>query len=256
MLSDDFVPSDNLSITGGKKLEKHSFDWMLNSRQKIGLYISKRYSSLKACFDEVSGHSEWVTFANFKAWLEPRGILHGFNLTEKLLKALFSDLDPHKKGHLIQNDWANAFSCYSHFEAYIIELKEIINTSFAGSADAFAFFAGHGPSKKTITFSTFAAGVEALLPARFRDQEKQHLWATLTGGAQLLSKREFLSFFRDADFQGSLSLVGKKNKSFAVKTSSGSYTTKMRSIEPDQGDVISRVKLFINASKRTLKDIF
>lgn len=109
ILADEFVPSDNLSITGGKVLEKHSFDWMLNSRQKIGIYISKKYDNLKSCFDEVSRHSNRITYEQFKNWVEPRGILHGFNLTENLLKELFSDIDPHKKGHLTENDWNNCF---------------------------------------------------------------------------------------------------------------------------------------------------
>lgn len=168
VLTDDFVPSDNLSITGGKLMEKHSFDWMLNARQKIGLYISKKYPSLKECFDQVSGQAEWITFDKFKQWLEPRGILHGFNLTEKLLKALFSDLDPHKKGHLIQNDWSNAFGCYSHFANYVLELREIIGSSFATPLDAFAFLASHGASSGSLNQEAFFKGVEALLPGRFK----------------------------------------------------------------------------------------
>lgn len=110
LLADDFVPSDNVSITGGRVFEQHSFDWKLNSRQKIGIFISKNYKSIKHCFDEVSKHSNRITYEQFKNWLEPRGILHSYNLTESLLRELFSDLDPHKKGHLTENDWTNCFS--------------------------------------------------------------------------------------------------------------------------------------------------
>lgn len=35
--------------------------------------------------------------------------LRGFDLSEKLLQELFSDLDPHKKGYLTESDWVNAF---------------------------------------------------------------------------------------------------------------------------------------------------
>ena len=41
-----------------------------------------------------------------------------------------------------------------------------------------------------------------------------------------------------------------------VKSNNNSYTTKLRSIEPDTGDIVARVKKFINASKKTVKDIF
>ena len=36
-------------------------------------------------------------------------VLAGFNLTVKLMQQLFADLDPHKKGHLTELDWENAF---------------------------------------------------------------------------------------------------------------------------------------------------
>lgn len=44
-----------------------------------------------------------------KKWVESNQALRGFNLTEGLYKRLFSDLDPHKKGYLTENDWINSF---------------------------------------------------------------------------------------------------------------------------------------------------
>ena len=50
-----------------------------------------------------------ITFKNFTNWIELNMVLAGFNLTEKLMQQLFADLDPHKKGHLTELDWENAF---------------------------------------------------------------------------------------------------------------------------------------------------
>ena len=50
-----------------------------------------------------------MTFKHFSVWIETSMVLTGFNLTEKLMQQLFADLDPHKKGHLTELDWENAF---------------------------------------------------------------------------------------------------------------------------------------------------
>lgn len=109
ILTDDFHPTDNLSLTGGMPINKHSFDWRLNARQKMGLYISRRFKTIDSSFDEISHQGARITFDQFSKWISSNGVLEGFNLTEKLLKDLFSDFDPHKKGHLTRSDWRQVF---------------------------------------------------------------------------------------------------------------------------------------------------
>jgi len=53
-----------------------------------------------------------ITYQQFKEWCEKHKALKGFMLTGLLIKQLFSVMDPHKKGHLTQNDWINLFSKY------------------------------------------------------------------------------------------------------------------------------------------------
>jgi Ca2+-binding EF-hand superfamily protein len=109
ILTDDFSPTDNLSLTGGMPINKHSFDWRLNARQKMGLYISRKFKTIDGSFDEISHQGARITFDQFSKWISSNGVLDGFNLTEKLLKDLFSDFDPHKKGHLTRSDWRQVF---------------------------------------------------------------------------------------------------------------------------------------------------
>lgn len=109
ILTDDFNPTDNLSLTGGVPLKKHSFDWKLNARQKMGLYLSRKFKTLDGSFDEISLQGARITYDQFSSWISSNGVLGGFNLTDRLLRDLFSDFDPHKKGHLTRSDWKAVF---------------------------------------------------------------------------------------------------------------------------------------------------
>ena len=109
ILTDDFNPTDNLSLTGGVPLNKHSFDWKLNARQKMGLYLSRKFKTLDGSFEEISHQGARITYDQFSSWVSTNGVLSGFNLTDRLLRDLFSDYDPHKKGHLTRSDWQAVF---------------------------------------------------------------------------------------------------------------------------------------------------
>jgi len=57
----------------------------------------------------ISGYRKKLVFAHFVKWVQDTDALRGFDLTDRLMQELFSDLDPHKKGHLTESDWENAF---------------------------------------------------------------------------------------------------------------------------------------------------
>ena len=57
----------------------------------------------------ISGYRKKLVFAHFVKWVHDTDALRGFDLTDRLMQELFSDLDPHKKGHLTESDWENAF---------------------------------------------------------------------------------------------------------------------------------------------------
>lgn len=63
-------------------------------------------------------------FQKFKKWIDGLNVVAGFDLTEKLLYELFSDLDQHKKGYLTENDWINAFAHYDWLDQMIREITE------------------------------------------------------------------------------------------------------------------------------------
>jgi len=57
----------------------------------------------------ICGYRKKLVFAHFVKWVQDTDALRGFDLTDRLMQELFADLDPHKKGHLTESDWENAF---------------------------------------------------------------------------------------------------------------------------------------------------
>ena len=75
----------------------------------MGLELSKKYGSIKESFEVASERLGKVTFDQFKKFIESNQALKGFNMTLPLMQKLFAEIDPHKKGYLVENDWMSAF---------------------------------------------------------------------------------------------------------------------------------------------------
>lgn len=103
-----------------------TFDWKVSAIQQIGLTLSKKYGSIKESFDAASEKLQKITFEQFKKFIEGNQALTGFNMTLPLIQKLFAELDPHKKGYLVENDWMNAFSAFNYEDQLLIELRNSI----------------------------------------------------------------------------------------------------------------------------------
>jgi Ca2+-binding EF-hand superfamily protein len=86
------------------------FNWKFHAIKQIGLVISKQYKNMKDCFEKYSQGMGKITFAQFKTFLDESHGLVGLNLTGQLVQQLYSEIDPHKKGFLTEEDWTQAFS--------------------------------------------------------------------------------------------------------------------------------------------------
>ena len=137
-----FTPSTQTfrNTLGGSFAQTSSFDWKLSAIQQIGLVLSKKYSSSKESFEDASEHLQKVTFEQFKNFMERHQCLQGFNLTVGLTQQLFSELDPHRKGYLLENDWVNAFRSFNYKDQTLIEVKNSIQCSFANCDSAYQYF--------------------------------------------------------------------------------------------------------------------
>lgn len=52
-------------------------------------------------------------FNEFKTYVERSRALLGFDLTDDLVKQVFSDIDPHKKGFITLSDWVLTFNGFN-----------------------------------------------------------------------------------------------------------------------------------------------
>jgi len=83
------------------------------------------------------------------------------------MQQLFSDLDPHKKGHLTENDWEQAFGGYSADLLNLTELRDFISQNFQTPSDAWDYYINFGSSAQTVLFfESFAKASKEMLSNR------------------------------------------------------------------------------------------
>ena len=136
-------PSSSASLTktfGGGLSNASTFDWKFSAIQQMGLFMSKKFPTLDASFEEAARGNLKVSFENFKLFVDKQDCLSGLNLTVPLMQRLFSELDPHKKGFINLNDWKNAFKSFNWNEQILIELKNVAQSTFTDSDSVFSFF--------------------------------------------------------------------------------------------------------------------
>lgn len=122
-----------------------------------------------------------VSFEQFKSFVHELDALQGFNLTVPLLQKLFSEIDPHKKGYLTENDWKNAFNSFQWNKQIMIELRNTVQCSFSDIESAFQFFCSFShASKKGFGYQEFQAGINSLTANRFKKSEIQSMWRQMT----------------------------------------------------------------------------
>ena len=88
-------------------------DWVSDARQQIGIIISRQYPSLNECFYDITQGDSKLIFSAFKNWVEKKKALSGFIANEDILKRIFSELDSHKKGYLLEKDFVSLFGTYN-----------------------------------------------------------------------------------------------------------------------------------------------
>ncbi|CAK62279.1 unnamed protein product (macronuclear) [Paramecium tetraurelia] len=162
---------------------RSSFDWKMNARQQIGLIISRHYPSVKESFDIVSGYRKKLVFQKFKKWIDEKNVLSGFDLTEKLVYEIFSDLDSHKKGYLVESDWLNAFAQYNWQDQMIKEIQDALSTYFSSIQNAIHYF--QMEHSHVITKESFAKALQTLFPKRFVEGDIETLWTRVQKNGSL-----------------------------------------------------------------------
>ena len=261
---------ENPIVNGKRPTNKMSFDWQLKAKQQIGFFLNRNYKSLDDSYDVVTNKSVLCTYAMFKQWVELKNVLSGFNLTDFLMQELFSDLDPHKKGHLVLNDWLTSFDGYKSDELHLVELQDFISSSFFSATDAWNLFIKHAWQQEGegIDLHCFKLACCELLPNRFTEKDLEKIWDKLVQrfDTNVISKVKFLKLFEGQSFCGSLKLTpATVNKSFRSRVMTRSQTetnvkrrinSRMQAIEPNLSDIHSKLRMFAKSSAKSLAQVF
>lgn len=96
----------------GKLMQDNKWDWLSPDTFQLAKIVMTVKSKTQS-YLVISGYRKKLIFSRFKKWIDDMNVLSGFDLTEKLLHELFSDIDAHKKGYLTENDWTN---CFLHYD--------------------------------------------------------------------------------------------------------------------------------------------
>lgn len=179
-------------------------------------------------------------------------------MTLPLIQKLFAELDPHKKGYLVESDWLNAFKPFNYNEQILIELKNAIQCSFSDCESAFEFFltfkAPSEASKKTIAFSDFERAVDSLLVGRFKKPEIQKVWRAITEGKlQTLDKYQFRSVFDDMRYTGNSTV---RNIKSAPQGARATIVSQSSSSSQWETDIFEKLRQIVKASPLSFEQVF
>ena len=268
LAEDESEPCDIHIVTGGKPTDKSAFDWKLKARQQIGQWMSKKNESMKEIFNEIAKQTQYVRYEHFKNYMETNQVLKGFSQTDKLMQQLFSDLDPHKKGHLTENDWEQAFGGYSADLLNLTELRDFISQNFQTPSDAWDYYINFGSSAQTVLFfESFAKASKEMLSNRQNMNDLKRIWESINQGEERpMSKQKFTNLFLQNEFTGSLKQSpGLTNTNFRTRIlpktvsdfrRSTKNKSKLAQVEPNLADIHSKLKTYLRTSSKTLVQVF
>ena len=236
--------------------------------------MSRKFGSLQESFEAASGGKQKITFDDFKAFIDKENALSGFNLTVPLMQRLYSELDPHKKGFLSQNDWNNAFQTFNWNDQLLIELKHIIQNSFANCDSVFSFFINFGSGGKKIVngqpviqYPNFEQAVVSLTSERFKKSEIKQLWRKVAEtGQNFIDRYQFRSHFDHLTYRGTSTVKSvsdggsraslKSASSASTKGTRATIQTKTSSSSQWENNVMEKLRCIIKTSRKSLDQIF
>ena len=135
------------------KIINESKDWLVDAKQQIGIVLSKHYPSLNEAFYYISNGDKRLLFAAFDKWVRQNHVLSGFMVNEDILKFIFSGLDQHKKGYLLENDFVGLFKGFSWKSEHCNEFTDFLKVKFTSAEEAFKYMTEY--SNTTVDFERF-----------------------------------------------------------------------------------------------------
>ena len=122
---------------------KQNKEWINDTIERLGMYISEKYDSIQQFFDmnTVPG-SDKFKLEDFLQFQEKHLDLfgNGFNLTKDEIITIFTSLDSQKKNYLTKQDLENKLQIFNFYTKMHIDVKNFLQQNFENNIDAFKFF--------------------------------------------------------------------------------------------------------------------
>lgn len=170
-------------------LGEGKIDWVADARQQIGIVISRQYGSLNEAFYDITQGDSKLIFSAFKSWVEKKKALSGFIANEDIIKKIFSALDSHKKGYLVETDFVAIFGVYNWKSEQTKEFLEKIRGKFTNPTEAYKCMNAYAKNK--LDFNRFLKFTEEVFGTRFKKLDVKNIWRNIAGSASTLSLQEF-----------------------------------------------------------------
>lgn len=107
-------------------------------------------------------------------------------INESMLKELFAELDPHKKGYLGESDFVAAFGHYDWKSSMAIELVETLQAKFGSPKEAYKHLCQYKTSNK-LHYDQFSKSAKEVFGNRFIEEDFKEIWKVMAGNDETVS---------------------------------------------------------------------
>ena len=169
-LKEIFKLTANQNLSQNKK----NVDWINDTIERFGMYVSEKYDSIEQFFNEsIEVGSDKFKFSDFLRFHEKHYDLfnNGFHLGKDELLSIFTSLDSQKKNYLTLLDLQNKLLYFNFYKKMHFDIKDFFQTNFQNGIDAFKyFFIGKNKNEEKryfITVKEFFDGFESFFPNKY-----------------------------------------------------------------------------------------
>lgn len=194
-------------------------DWKDQALKKIAAEIVQKYGSIEQSFKAAARGATKVDLKNFRSFVQMHS--KSLNLSDKLIKELFQEVDAEDKLFLSLHDWQDAFDKkITKREVFVVDFVDHVISVFADASSVFNFYMTYVTSFEpkddlrqsagVVTFEVFAEATKSLLSS-FTPSNLRMLFEIICKGHSIklhndvvFGKNQLKSFLRDAKFTGSI----------------------------------------------------
>ena len=249
--------TSNLHVT--KKV-----DWIDTAIERLGLYISSKWDTIEAFFNEYSNKTDKIKLESFVKFTKDNfACFEGFNLSEDEIIIIYTALDAHKKGYVTLEDINNKISNYNFYKKMHKDIKNFLRIQLKSGVESFKFLLSDGnpsinshrePQKilnNTLTKKEFFDGINSFFPQKFTTNQVLNYISKYFKDPEKIDFSEFnFLYFDKAEKSDYINSRSVRNSQNCRSTSAYILAT------PYDKDPLEKVKRLLRASKFDMSSFF